>query len=196
MLIPVREYASAAEMMSSIGAIRRGFRNYTRPKPAAAPVIVIAVKPPASALPKRVSSPPPTAVESYPEIEYRPQPTTVADVLRAVSSVWGMDRIHILSGRRTHDVMVPRHVVYALSCRLTKASFPQIGRAIGGRDHSTIHHGVKKMRPKVAAVEARIRPGATALEWAQEMRKEMGDPLSQADASKAVHADRPGEAGG
>jgi chromosomal replication initiation ATPase DnaA len=92
-----------------------------------------------------------------------------------VSETWNIDRIHIVSPRRTHDVLVPRQVAYALACRLTLASLPQIGRAIGNRDHSTIHHGRNKMRPKVAAVEARIKPVATALEWAQEMRKEM-DP--------------------
>ena len=75
------------------------------------------------------------------------------------------------------------------------ATLNQIGRTIG-RDHSTVVNGRDKMRPRIAAVDARIWPGATALEWAQEMRKEMGKPLSQADASKAVHADRPGESGG
>lgn len=167
MLVPIREYASAAEMLSSIAAIRRVFRTDvpTVFPMRIVPEDVVDVGPP-RAEPIR---------ESLPTIDWHQHtPLTVDDVLRAVSLAWGIDRTHILSAIRTHDFMIPRLVVYALCCRLTRASLSRIGQAMGGRDHSTVVSGRDKMRAKVAAVDARIRPEATALEWAQEMRKEMG----------------------
>jgi hypothetical protein len=165
MLVPVREYANASEMLSTLLAIRRGFHTYERP------VIV----------------PPPPPVENVMAQPVRPTPkgpfgaylfaivlrVTVADVIKAVSAVWNIPPVHIVSARRTHDVLRPRQAVYALSCRLTTASLPQIGKAIGGRDHSTVFHGRNQTQPWLDAVEARIRPDAGVWEWAVELRKEM-----------------------
>lgn len=183
MLVPIREYASAAEMLSSIAAIRRVFRTDV---PTVFPMRIV---------PEDVVDVGPHPAEPIrepiPTIDWHQHtPLTVEDVLRAVSCAWGIDRIHILSTIRTHDFMIPRLVVYALCCRLTRASLSRIGKAMG-RDHSTVVSGRDKMRAKVAAVDASIRSGATALEWAQEMRKEMDEPLSKTDASKAINTQCP-----
>jgi len=153
MLVPVREYACASDMLANLAAIRRGFRTYERPVP------------PPSPSPVKLPDPQPAA--------RKPSRVTVSEVIRAVSAVWGIAAVHILSQRRNHQVMRPRQAVYALACRLTMASLPQIGRAVGGRDHTSILHGRKKMQPLMDAVEARIRPDANVWEWAAEMRKEM-----------------------
>ena len=47
------------------------------------------------------------------------------------------------TARRSRDVARPRQVAMYLSKRLTQKSFPDIGKAFGGRDHTTVMHGVK-----------------------------------------------------
>lgn len=177
MLVPIREYASAAEMLSSLTAIRRGFRKYDR-----APMVIEMVEPEAEAevapvyVPKVVlPSVPIRPVANDNEDTIVPRRITVAEVVRAVSAVWEIAPVHILSHRRHLQVMRPRKVAYALACRLTTFSLPHIGREMGNRDHTTVLSGCRKMKPVLDAVDARIGPEASVLEWAQEMRKEMSD---------------------
>ena len=94
MSVPVREYASAAEMLSSIAAIRRGFR--TDDRTTGFPMRMVAelaeIEPPRA---EPVLGP-------LPPVEWHQHtPVTVMDVLRAVSMAWGIDRNHILGTRRT-----------------------------------------------------------------------------------------------
>lgn len=181
MLVPVREYASASEMLENLFAIRRGFRTYAPPSApmVSKPKLVPASKPTVTR-PWRPCAPfgaylfgDKRGANDNEDLSLSQRRVTVSDILRVVSRVWGVHVSAITGGRRTHDVMRPRQAVYVLSCRLTMASMPQIGRAIGGRDHTSILHGRKKMQPVLDAVEAGIRPDASVREWAEEMFKEM-----------------------
>lgn len=181
MLVPIREYASAAEMLASLTAIRREFRKYDQipmvkaVEPEAESEAEVKVKVAPVPVPKSVLPPiPMRPVANDNEDIVVPRRITVAEVIRAVSAVWEIAPVHLLSHRRHLQVMRPRKVAYALACRLTTFSLPHIGREIGNRDHTTVLSGCRKMKPILAAVDARIRPGASVLEWAQEMRKEMG----------------------
>ncbi|MCB2189468.1 MAG: chromosomal replication initiator protein DnaA [Deltaproteobacteria bacterium] len=69
----------------------------------------------------------------------------VEEVLKAVSSRYGLKVSDLKSGRKTRDVTHPRQVAMYLARRLTRSSFPEIGRALGGKDHSTVVKGVKKI---------------------------------------------------
>ena len=44
----------------------------------------------------------------------------------------------------------PRQVAMYLSKQLTMRSLPDIGRRFGGRDHTTIMHGVKRIEELMA----------------------------------------------
>lgn len=46
---------------------------------------------------------------------------------------------------RARSVLYPRQVAMYLCRRLTEASLPEIGRAFGGRDHTTVLHAVEKV---------------------------------------------------
>lgn len=59
--------------------------------------------------------------------------------------------LDILSMRRTAGLCHVRHIVAYLCCTLTDRSYPQIGRCIGGRDHTTIMHARKKIAEQIAA---------------------------------------------
>ncbi len=49
------------------------------------------------------------------------------------------------SARRARAVARPRQVAMYLSKHLTSRSLPEIGRAFGGRDHTTVMHAVRKI---------------------------------------------------
>jgi len=55
------------------------------------------------------------------------------------------------SARRARAVARPRQVAMYLSKQLTSRSLPEIGRAFGGRDHTTVMHAVRKVEELVKA---------------------------------------------
>jgi chromosomal replication initiator protein len=52
----------------------------------------------------------------------------------------------LVSKRRTQEVAIARQVVMYIARTLTGMSLKAIGRAVGGRDHSTVIHAVKLVR--------------------------------------------------
>lgn len=56
----------------------------------------------------------------------------------------------IRSDSRNQFVMLPRQIAYTLARRMTGRSFPAIGRAFGGRDHTTILHGIRKVEKRAS----------------------------------------------
>lgn len=76
-------------------------------------------------------------------IDPRSRNITTADVLEAVSSVTGISLRDMGSNLRAKHLCRARFVYYRLSRELTSASLPMIGRRCGGRDHSTVMHGIK-----------------------------------------------------
>jgi len=70
---------------------------------------------------------------------------SVKEIICVVADHYRVSVIHMLSRRRQVCLMRPRHVAMYLARELTPASFLQIGRAMGGRDHATIMHGFEKI---------------------------------------------------
>lgn len=66
-------------------------------------------------------------------------------ILEVVSSVFGADAEAILSRSRARAVALARQVVMYILRTEENYSYPQIGEFIGGRDHSTIMHGIDKI---------------------------------------------------
>ncbi len=64
--------------------------------------------------------------------------TTVAD-RTSISST------EMKSDKRTRNVVQARHIVMYLTRELTDLSLPKIGERLGGRDHTTVLHGVSKV---------------------------------------------------
>ncbi|MCE5321870.1 chromosomal replication initiator protein DnaA [bacterium] len=72
---------------------------------------------------------------------------------------------------RSADIVVPRQIAMYLIRELTNYSLPSIGKAFGGRDHSTVLHACKKIEEKmaedkgfnsmVAELERQIKMGKT-----------------------------------
>ncbi|MFO7610422.1 MAG: chromosomal replication initiator protein DnaA [Candidatus Krumholzibacteriia bacterium] len=74
-----------------------------------------------------------------------PGPVKIADVMTVVADVHGVTVDQIKSKRRTQDLARARQIAMHLAREMTGASLNQIGRAFGGRDHSTIAHGCRRI---------------------------------------------------
>lgn len=71
-----------------------------------------------------------------------PSPDLIMDV---VCRYFGIDRDALLSKSREKRVAYPRQISMYLMRELAQRSLVEIGAALGGRDHSTVHHGWRKM---------------------------------------------------
>jgi hypothetical protein len=63
----------------------------------------------------------------------------------AVSTVSGVPIDALMSGNRAQKIARARQVVFYLARLHTKLSLPAIGRNMGGKDHSTVHHGWERV---------------------------------------------------
>lgn len=75
----------------------------------------------------------------------RPRPLSIEQIQIATANHYGVTRLDMLSARRTSNLVRPRQVAMYLAKKLTLRSLPEIGRKFGFRDHTTIHHGVRKI---------------------------------------------------
>ena len=87
---------------------------------------------------------------------------TVESIISVCAIYFGGTALDIKSARRTKEVIRPRQVAMYLSKVLTPRSFPDIGRRIGDRDHTTALHSFRKIErlirtdPDLAQDVARI----------------------------------------
>lgn len=65
---------------------------------------------------------------------------TFAEILRMVASYYMVSVSDLKSHKRARVVTRPRQIACYLGREITDLSYPQMGRALGGRDHSTIIH--------------------------------------------------------
>lgn len=77
-----------------------------------------------------------TIYRSYPRLE---------DIVKIVARYYEISTMDIYSSRRTAKIVLPRQIAAYLAKTLTPRSLPEIGRRLGGRDHTTILHAVRKI---------------------------------------------------
>lgn len=70
---------------------------------------------------------------------------SISDILRMTCAHFGVRRDDLLSERREHSIVRPRHIVMYLARNLTPLSLPQIGYYLGGRDHTTVMSALAKL---------------------------------------------------
>lgn len=70
---------------------------------------------------------------------------TIEEIQSAVCAFFRVRMTDLLSGRRDRALARPRQLAMFLCKTLTSHSLPDIGRHFGGRDHTTILHGVRKI---------------------------------------------------
>lgn len=68
---------------------------------------------------------------------------TIEEIQRRVSEHFNIRLSDMIGPKRTRTIARPRQIAMYLSKQLTTRSLPDIGRRFGGRDHTTIMHGVR-----------------------------------------------------
>ena len=70
---------------------------------------------------------------------------SIDDIQRKVAEHYNIRLADMIGPKRSRNVARPRQIAMYLSKQLTSRSLPDIGRRFGGRDHTTIMHGVRKI---------------------------------------------------
>jgi len=81
---------------------------------------------------------------------------TVEEIQRRVSEHYNIRLSDMIGPKRVRNYARPRQVAMYLCKQLTSRSLPEIGRRFGGRDHTTVMHGVRRIE------ELRVQDGQIA----------------------------------
>ena len=68
------------------------------------------------------------------------------NIQRTVAEYYKIKVADLMSRRRSRSIARPRQVAMALAKELTNHSLPEIGDSFGGRDHTTVLHGCRKIK--------------------------------------------------
>ena len=104
----------------------------------------------------------------------RPEKVTVDHVIQTVCLYYNVTTDSISSSSRSRAIAFPRQMAMYLSRTETAASFPQIGKQLGNRDHTTVLYGYEKI--------------ATLLEKDASIRRDMLELKASLYESSAVPA--------
>jgi chromosomal replication initiator protein len=66
-------------------------------------------------------------------------------IIDTVAAQFGIERDKLLGRDRSREIVLPRQVAMYLIREETNASLPEIGTAMGGRDHTTVMYGCDKI---------------------------------------------------
>ena len=75
---------------------------------------------------------------------------TIEEIQRKVSEHYNIRLSELVGPKRLRIYARPRQVAMYLAKQHTNRSLPEIGRRFGGRDHTTIMHGVRKIEELIA----------------------------------------------
>ncbi|MGB5259088.1 MAG: chromosomal replication initiator protein DnaA [Gammaproteobacteria bacterium] len=70
---------------------------------------------------------------------------TIPNIQKVVVDYYKIRTADLLSARRSRTITRPRQIAMALAKELTTHSLPEIGKAFGGRDHTTVLHACRKV---------------------------------------------------
>ena len=77
-------------------------------------------------------------------------PVTCRAVIDAAAELFGFTYDQIVSGSRRRPLVDARQIAMYVTRNLTDLSYPEIGRAFGNRDHTTVIHAVRKIESHMA----------------------------------------------
>lgn len=110
----------------------------------------------------------------------RPEIKITADeIIATVANYYGLTIDDLTGSRRTRNIAVARQVAMYLARDLTDMSLPQIGQALGDRDHTTIMHGCDK-------IAALFEKDDLLRHQVLEIRKKLSTPETRATPSSSV----------
>ena len=86
-----------------------------------------------------------TGAMNDPQMNSKRKLITLPRILEAVARFYSVPEKDLKGKGRTKDIVIPRQVAMYVMREETDRSLVDIGEALGGRDHTTILHGIEKM---------------------------------------------------
>lgn len=84
------------------------------------------------------------------EFKYESEKVISCDFIKeTVAKYFSINKEDLSSNKRSNDIAFPRQIAMYLCREIANMSYPQIGVDFGGRDHSTVMHGCKKIEKEV-----------------------------------------------
>ena len=74
---------------------------------------------------------------------------TLPFILDVIAEQYGITSSQIMSRQKTRNIAFPRQIAMYLCREFTSLSFDDIGKALGGLDHSTVHYGYGKVQEAI-----------------------------------------------
>jgi chromosomal replication initiator protein len=74
---------------------------------------------------------------------------TLETILDAAADYFGLTVAELTGRGRSARIALQRQIVMYIMREETDASLPQVGQALGGRDHTTIMHGCEKVASEI-----------------------------------------------
>jgi chromosomal replication initiator protein len=96
------------------------------------------------------------------------QSITVSNIQKTVADYYQLRLSDLLSMNRSRSLARPRQIAMALSKELTEHSLPEIGKAFGGRDHTTVLHACRTIR------DLSLKDGKLRQDWEKLLRELTG----------------------
>ena len=98
-------------------------------------------------------------------------PPTPAQIIEVICRYFDLTQDALLSKSREKRVAYPRQLAMYLMRELAHRSLVEIGAALGGRDHSTVHHGWRRMERSLAIDPETKRDIGTLREMIEQSRR-------------------------
>jgi chromosomal replication initiator protein len=87
---------------------------------------------------------------------------TMDEIIKKTCEYYNIRQTDMMSANRSRAIARPRQIAMFLCKKLTTRSLPEIGRKFGGRDHTTILYGVRKVE-ELMQVDSQIAEDAEIL---------------------------------
>ena len=84
------------------------------------------------------------------------QSITLSNIQKTVADYYQLRLSDLLSKNRSRSLARPRQIAMALAKELTEHSLPEIGKAFGGRDHTTVMHACRTIRD-LCLIDGKLR---------------------------------------
>ncbi len=78
-------------------------------------------------------------------LEKQDRRITIEAVQKAVADRYGIKPSQLREKSNRKEIVLPRQVAMFLVKELTQASLPEIGRAFGGKHHTTVIHSISRI---------------------------------------------------
>ena len=95
-------------------------------------------------------------------------PVTVKTILEATCEVFSFALEQITGGSRRRPLVDARQIAMYITRNMTDLSYPEIGRAFGNRDHTTVIHAVRK-------IEHHMTERKEIFDKVQDLQKRVGE---------------------